>query len=129
MLNTQTLKTTCFAKFMLWLKNSLKNILRDEREKWIKSFDFYQTKNQYELNIFLKNMFMFSKYVFWCITWILIAFNTHTYDSLIIFSTFKIKNTIFLLRIFFKKFLKMFFKNISRRKHFACLTLIKNLKN
>jgi hypothetical protein len=54
MSSSRASEATCFAKFALWSKNFLKSILRDEREKLIKDFDFYQTKNQHELNIFLK---------------------------------------------------------------------------
>jgi hypothetical protein len=47
-------EATRFAKFALWSKNFFKSILRNEREKLIKDFDFYQTKNQHEFDIFLK---------------------------------------------------------------------------
>jgi hypothetical protein len=52
--NVRALEATRLAKFALWSKNFLKSILRDEREKLIKDLDFYQTKNQHELDIFLK---------------------------------------------------------------------------
>jgi hypothetical protein len=54
MSNARASEATRFAKFALWSKNFLKNILRDEREKLIKDLDFYQTKNQHELDIFLR---------------------------------------------------------------------------
>jgi hypothetical protein len=41
-------------EFVLWFENLLRNILRDERNKVVKESDFYQTKNQHELNIFLR---------------------------------------------------------------------------
>ncbi len=47
-------KTIRLTEFVLWFENLLRNILRDERSKIVKEFDFYQTKNQHELNIFLR---------------------------------------------------------------------------
>ncbi len=47
-------EATRLAKFALWSKNSFKSILHNEREKLIKDLDFYQIKNQHELNIFFK---------------------------------------------------------------------------
>jgi hypothetical protein len=47
-------KTICLTEFVLWFENLLRNILRDERSKIVKKSDFYQTKNQHELNIFLR---------------------------------------------------------------------------
>jgi hypothetical protein len=54
MSNARASKTTRFAEFALWSKNFLKNILQNEREKLIKDLDFYQTKNQHKLDIFLR---------------------------------------------------------------------------
>jgi hypothetical protein len=48
------LKTIRLIKFYLWFENVFRNILRDERNKIVKKFNFYQTKIQYELNIFFR---------------------------------------------------------------------------
>jgi hypothetical protein len=47
-------KTNRLIEFVLWFENLLRNILRDERNKVVKKFNFYQTKNQHELNIFFR---------------------------------------------------------------------------
>jgi hypothetical protein len=54
MSNARASKTICLIEFVLWFENVLRNILRDERSKIVKKFDFYQTKIQYELNIFFR---------------------------------------------------------------------------
>jgi hypothetical protein len=54
MSNARVTKTIDTANFALWFENILRNILRDERSKIIKDSDFYQAKNQHELNIFLR---------------------------------------------------------------------------
>jgi hypothetical protein len=54
MSNARASKTIRLIKFVLWFENLLRNILRDERNKVVKEFDFYQTKNQHKLNIFLR---------------------------------------------------------------------------
>jgi hypothetical protein len=54
MSNARASKTIRVTEFVLWFENLLRNILRDERNKVVKEFDFYQTKNQHELNIFLR---------------------------------------------------------------------------
>jgi hypothetical protein len=47
-------KTIRLIDFVLWFENILRNTLRDERSKVVKESDFYQTKRQHELNIFLR---------------------------------------------------------------------------
>ncbi len=42
------------AEFALWSEDTLRNVLRDERDKLVKDPDFYQAKNQHELDIFLR---------------------------------------------------------------------------
>jgi rubrerythrin len=54
MSSARAAKTIRLIEFVLWSENLLRNILRDERSKVVKEFDFYQTKNQHELNIFLR---------------------------------------------------------------------------
>jgi hypothetical protein len=54
MSNARASKTIRQTQFVLWFENTLRNILRDERSKVVKESDFYQTKNQHELNIFLR---------------------------------------------------------------------------
>ncbi len=54
MSNARASKTLRLIEFFSWFENILRNILRDERSKIVKEFDFYQTKNQHELNIFLR---------------------------------------------------------------------------
>jgi hypothetical protein len=54
MLNAHASKTIRLIEFVLWFENILRNIFRDERCKIVKKSDFYQTKNQHELNIFLR---------------------------------------------------------------------------
>jgi hypothetical protein len=54
MSNARASKTIRLTEFVLWFENLLRNILRDERSKVVKKSDFYQTKNQHELNIFLR---------------------------------------------------------------------------
>jgi hypothetical protein len=54
MSNARVSKTIRLIEFFSWFENILRNILRDKRSKVVKEFDFYQTKNQYELNIFLR---------------------------------------------------------------------------
>ncbi len=54
MSNACVTKTIRTANFAFWFEDILRNILRDERNKIIKNFDFYQTKNQHELSIFLR---------------------------------------------------------------------------
>jgi rubrerythrin len=54
MSNARASKTIRLIEFVLWFENLFRNILRDERSKVVKEFDFYQTKNQHELNIFLR---------------------------------------------------------------------------
>jgi hypothetical protein len=52
MSNARASKTIRQIEFVLWFENILRNIFRDERNKVVKEFNFYQTKNQHELNIF-----------------------------------------------------------------------------
>jgi predicted transcriptional regulator len=54
MSNARASKTIRLIEFVLWFENLLRNIFRNERSKIVKEFDFYQTKNQHELNIFLR---------------------------------------------------------------------------
>jgi hypothetical protein len=54
MSNAHASKTICLIEFVLWFENLLRNILRDERSKVVKESDFYQMKNQHELNIFFR---------------------------------------------------------------------------
>jgi hypothetical protein len=54
MSNARASKTHRLIEFFSWFENILRNNLRDERSKIVKEFDFYQTKNQHELNIFLR---------------------------------------------------------------------------
>ncbi len=54
MSNVRASKTIRLIEFILWFENALRNILRDERSKVVKKSDFYQTKIQHELNIFLR---------------------------------------------------------------------------
>jgi hypothetical protein len=54
MSSTRASKTIRLIEFNLWFENVFQNILRDERNKIVKKFDFYQTKTQHELNIFFR---------------------------------------------------------------------------
>ncbi len=54
MSNARASKTIRLIEFALWFENVLRNILRDERSKIVKKSDFYQTKIQHKLNIFLR---------------------------------------------------------------------------
>ncbi len=54
MSNARASKTIRLIEFALWFENVLRNIFRDERSKIVKKSDFYQTKIQHELNIFLR---------------------------------------------------------------------------
>jgi hypothetical protein len=54
MSNARISKTIRLIEFFSWFENILRNIFRDERSKIVKEFDFCQTKNQHELNIFLR---------------------------------------------------------------------------
>jgi hypothetical protein len=52
MSNVYVLKTIRLIEFILWFQNVLQNIFRNERNKIVKKFNFYQTKIQHKLNIF-----------------------------------------------------------------------------
>ncbi len=54
MSNARASKTIRLIEFVLWSENLFRNIFHDERSKVVKESDFYQTKNQHELNIFLR---------------------------------------------------------------------------
>jgi hypothetical protein len=54
MFSARASKTIRLNEFFLWFENILRNIFRDERSKIVKKFDFYQTKNQHELNTFFR---------------------------------------------------------------------------
>ncbi len=41
MSNARVSKTIRLIEFILWFENVLRNILRDERNKVVKKFDFY----------------------------------------------------------------------------------------
>jgi hypothetical protein len=54
MSNARASKTICLIEFVLWFENVFRNIFRDEHNKIVKKFNFYQTKIQHKLNIFLR---------------------------------------------------------------------------